>query len=356
MAYNIQELLRKCVELGASDLHITVALPPMYRIDGELTSFTEERLTRDATEQLAYSVMNEKQKKKFEQNKEVDFSFGVKDVGRFRANVYLQKGAIAVALRLIPTEIKSFDELKLPPVIRKLMDKPNGLILVTGPTGSGKSTTLAAMIDFLNINRKEHILTIEDPIEFVHKHKNCMVNQREVMQDTDSFSSALKVALRQDPDIVLVGELRDLETIQAALSIAETGHLTFGTLHTNSAAKSISRIVDVFPANQKDTIRAQLSMVLEAIISQTLIQKTGGGRVLATEIMVATDAIRALIRDDKTHQIPGMLEISQKDGMHTMNSDLARLYNARLITLNDAISKSPNQEAFKRLLQEQGRF
>jgi len=356
MAYNIQELLKKCVDIGASDLHLTVALPPMYRVDGELESHTEERLTREATEQLAYSVMNEKQKKLFEQNKEVDFSFGVKDVGRFRANVYLQKGALAVALRLIPTEIQSFDQLKLPPVIRKLMDKPNGLILVTGPTGSGKSTTLAAMIDFLNIDRKEHILTIEDPIEFVHKHKNCMVNQREVLQDTDSFSSALKVALRQDPDIVLVGELRDLETIQAALSIAETGHLTFGTLHTNSAAKSISRIVDVFPANQKDTIRAQLSMVLEAIISQTLIQKVGGGRVLATEIMVATDAIRALIRDDKTHQIPGMLEISQKDGMHTMNSDLARLYNARLISLNDAISKSPNQEAFKRLLQEQGRL
>jgi twitching motility protein PilT len=236
------------------------------------------------------------------------------------------------------------------------MDKPNGLILVTGPTGSGKSTTLAAMIDYLNINRKEHILTIEDPIEFVHKHKNCMVNQREVLQDTESFSSALKVALRQDPDIVLVGELRDLETIGAALSIAETGHLTFGTLHTNSAAKSISRIVDVFPANQKDTIRAQLSMVLVAIISQTLIQKIGGGRVLATEIMVATDAIRALIRDDKTHQIPGMMEISQKDGMHTMNSDLARLYNDRQITLGDAISKSPNQEAFKRLLQEQGKL
>jgi len=353
---SIQDLLKKTVDMNASDLHLTVALPPMYRVDGELVPLAGERLTRDITEQLAGSVMNEKQKKLFEQNKEVDFSFQVKDVGRFRANVYLQKGAVAVALRTIPTEIKSFEDLKLPPVIKQLMDKPNGIILVTGPTGSGKSTTLAAMIDYLNVNRKEHILTIEDPIEFVHKHKNCMVNQREVLQDTDSFSSALKVALRQDPDIVLVGELRDLETIQAALSIAETGHLTFGTLHTNSAAKSISRIVDVFPANQKDTIRAQLSMVLVAIISQTLIQKIGGGRVLATEIMVATDAIRALIRDDKTHQIPGMMEISQKDGMHTMNSDLSRLYNDRQITLNDAISKSPNQEAFRRLLQEQGRL
>jgi len=353
---NIQELLKRTIEQKASDLHLTVALPPMYRVDGELVPLGSERLTREMTEQLAYSIMNEKQKKMFEQNKEVDFSFSVKDVGRFRANVYLQKGAVAAALRTIPTEIKSFDQLKLPPIIKQLMDKPNGLILVTGPTGSGKSTTLAAMIDYLNTNRKEHILTIEDPIEFVHKHKSCMVNQREVLQDTDSFSSALKVALRQDPDIVLVGELRDLETIGAALSIAETGHLTFGTLHTNSAAKSISRIVDVFPANQKDTIRAQLSMVLVAIISQTLIQKIGGGRVLATEIMVATDAIRALIRDDKTHQIPGMMEISQKDGMHTMNSDLAQLYNSRQITLGDAISKSPNQEAFKRLLQEQGKL
>ena len=352
----IQELLKKTAEMKASDLHITVGVPPMYRVDGELVPLPVERLTRENTEQLSYSIMNEKQRKMFEQNKEVDFSFSVKDVGRFRANVYLQKGAVAAALRSIPTEIKSFDDLKLPKVIRGLMDRPNGLILVTGPTGSGKSTTLAAMIDFLNVNRKEHILTIEDPIEFVHKHKNCMVNQREVLQDTDSFSAALKVALRQDPDIVLVGELRDLETIQAALSIAETGHLTFGTLHTNSAAKSISRIVDVFPANQKDTIRAQLSMVLVAIISQTLIHRVGGGRCLATEIMVATDAIRALIRDDKAHQIPGMMEISQKDGMHTMNSDLARLYNDRQISLNDAISKSPNQEAFKRLLQEQGRL
>ena len=221
---------------------------------------------------------------------------------------------------------------------------------ILGPNGSGKSTTLAAMIDYLNENRKEHILTIEDPIEFVHNHKNCMVNQREIMHDTDSFTSALKVALRQDPDIVLVGELRDLETISAALSIAETGHLTFGTLHTNSAPKSISRIVDVFPANQKSTIRAQLSMVLEAIVCQTLIPKIGGGRVIATEVMVANDAVRSIIRDDKTHQLPGIMEISQKNGMHTMNSDLARLYNDRQITLPDAISKSPNPEALQKLL------
>ena len=353
---NIQELLKKTADLGASDLHLTVGLAPMYRIDGDLMPHGAERLTKDATEQLSYSIMNEKQKKIFEQNKEVDFSFSVKDVGRFRANIYLQRGAVAAALRIIPTGIKSFDQLNLPAIIKQLMDKPNGLVLVTGPTGSGKSTTLSAMIDYLNTNRKAHILTIEDPIEFVHKHKSCMVNQREVMQDTESFSSALKVALRQDPDIVLVGELRDLETIQAALSIAETGHLTFGTLHTNSAAKSISRIVDVFPANQKDTIRAQLSMVLVAIISQTLVPKIGGGRVLATEIMVANDAIRALIREDKTHQIPGMMEISQKDGMHTMNSDLARLYNSKQVELKEAISKSPSQEAFKRLLQDQGRL
>ena len=346
----IQEMLKKSVDIGASDLHITVGVPPMYRIDGDLNPVGSERLTREQTESLAYSIMTEKQKKRFEQNKEVDFSFGAKNIGRFRANVYLQRGCVAAALRLIPTEVKSFDQLKLPPIIKDLMNRPNGLILVTGPTGSGKSTTLAAMIDYLNENRKEHILTIEDPIEFVHNHKSCMVNQREIMHDTDSFTSALKVALRQDPDIVLVGELRDLETISAALSIAETGHLTFGTLHTNSAPKSISRIVDVFPANQKDTIRAQLSMVVEAIISQTLIPKISGGRCLATEIMVGTDAVRSIIRENKTQQLPGIMEVSHRDGMHTMDSDLARLYNDRIITLSDAIAKSPKPDELKKLL------
>lgn len=347
---SITELLKKTLELGASDLHLTVGRPPMYRIDGSLQPDGVEFLNRDQTEALAYSIMTEKQKTKFEKFNEVDFSFGAKGIGRFRANVYRQRGQVAAALRYIESKARTFDELSLPPVIKDLMNRPNGLILVTGPTGSGKSTSLAAMIDYLNETRHDHILTIEDPIEFVHQHKNCMVNQREIMQDTDSFSSALKVALRQDPDIVLVGEMRDLETISAALTIAETGHLTFGTLHTNSAPKSISRIVDVFPANQKSTIRAQLSMVLEAIISQTLIQRVGGGRIIATEVLVANDAVRSIIRDDKTHQLPGIMEISQKDGMHTMNSDLARLYNDRQITLADAISKSPNPEALQKLL------
>lgn len=338
--------------MDASDLHLTVGLPATYRVNGELTPGGGERLTRDQTESLAYSLMTEKQKKIFEQRHEVDFSFGAKNIGRFRANVYLQRGCVACALRLIPTEIHSFDALGLPPIIKDLMNRPNGLILVTGPTGSGKSTTLAAMIDYLNESRKEHILTIEDPIEFVHTHKNCMVNQREILQDTDSFTSALRVALRQDPDIVLVGEMRDLETIQAALSIAETGHLTFGTLHTNSAPKTISRIVDVFPANQKATIRAQLSMVLEAIISQTLLPRTSGGRILATEILVANNAVRSIIRDDKTHQLPGTMEIGKKDGMHTMNSDLAKLYNTREVTLRDAMGKSPNPEELTKLLMD----
>ncbi len=347
---SITELLKKTLELGASDLHLTVGRPPMFRVDGELHAEGVGILNRDQTEALAYSIMTEKQKNKFEKNNEVDFSFGAKGIGRFRANVYRQRGQVAAALRYIESQARSFEELCLPPVIKDLMNRPNGLILVTGPTGSGKSTSLASMVDYLNETRHDHILTIEDPIEFVHHHKNCMVNQREILQDTESFSAALKVALRQDPDIVLIGEMRDLETIQAALTIAETGHLTFGTLHTNSAPKSISRIIDVFPANQKSTIRAQLSMVLEAIVCQTLIQKIGGGRVIATEVMVANDAVRSIIRDDKTHQLPGIMEISQKDGMHTMNSDLARLYNDRQITLTDAISKSPNPEALQKLL------
>lgn len=347
---SIQELLKKVTELGASDVHLTVGLPPMYRVDGELTPGSPERLDRTQTEALSYSLMTEKQRKIFEQNHEIDFSFGAKSIGRFRANIYLQRGCVAAALRIIPTDIKNFEDLKLPPVIKELMNKPNGLILVTGPTGSGKSTTLAAMIDYLNENRQEHILTIEDPIEFVHQHKNCMINQREIMHDTESFTSALKVALRQDPDIVLVGELRDLETISAALTIAETGHLTFGTLHTNSAPKTISRIVDVFPASQKESIRVQLSMVLEAIISQALLPKISGGRVVCTEILVPNAGVRQIIRDDKIHQLQGMMEIGAKDGMHTMNSDLARLYHDNIITLSDAMRKSPDAEALQKLL------
>ncbi|MGM0442876.1 MAG: type IV pilus twitching motility protein PilT [Fibrobacterota bacterium] len=349
---SFQELLKKCLDLGASDIHITAGLPPMYRVDGKLTPGGTDKLSKNQTETLAYSIMTEKQRKFFENEKEVDFSFGAKNIGRFRANVYMQRGCVATSLRIIPTEIREFDDLGLPPVIKTLMDRPNGLILVTGPTGSGKSTTLASMIDFLNENRSEHILTIEDPIEFVHRHKSCMVNQREIKQDTHGFTNALKSALRQDPDIVLIGELRDLETIQAALTIAETGHLTFATLHTNSAPKTISRVVDVFPANQKATIRTQLSMVLEAIISQALLPKTTGGRIVATELLVPNSGIRQLIRDDKIHQLSGMMELGAREGMHTMNMDLSRLYNDNLVTLNDIMKKSPDPAGLQKLLFE----
>ncbi len=349
----MNEMLKRMLELNASDIHLTTNSSPLLRIDGMLKPLTAEKLTSDDVIRLAYSIMNEAQRKQFEQNKEVDFSFGVQNLSRFRANVYLQRGCTAVAIRQIPYLIKSIDELGLPPVVTKLTERPNGLVLVTGPTGSGKSTTLAAMVDKINTEREGHILTIEDPIEFIHKHKRCIINQREVHQDTNTFTSALRVALRQDPDVVLIGEMRDLETIQAALSIAETGHLTLATLHTNSASQTVNRIIDVFPADQKATVRAQLSMVLEGIVCQALIPKIGGGRVMACEIMTATMAVRSLIRDDKTHQLPGVLEIGQKYGMQTMNSELIRLYQRRLISKRDAIGKSPDPE---HLLKQIGEF
>ncbi|MBD3420085.1 MAG: PilT/PilU family type 4a pilus ATPase [Chitinivibrionales bacterium] len=347
---SMQELLNHVLELNASDLHLTTGAPPLYRVDGKLIPTNAEKLNADQVLKLSYSVMNEQQRKAFEQNKEVDFSFGVQNLCRFRANVFLQRGCAAAAIRQIPYRIRTLEDLGLPPVVQRIMQRPNGLLLVTGPTGSGKSTTLASMIDKINSEREGHILTVEDPIEFVHTHKKCLVNQREVHQDTNSFSDALRVALRQDPDFVLIGEMRDLETIQAAVTIAETGHLTLATLHTNSAAQTVNRIIDVFPSEQKATIRAQLSMVLEAIVSQTLIERIGGGRALACEILVATTAIRALIRDDKVHQIQGMIEIGQQAGMQTMNSSLAHLYKKRIITMKDAIGKSPDPEALQKLL------
>jgi len=348
--HSMQEMLRFMIDKRASDLHLTAGSPPLYRIDGKLVAFSSEKLVPDETLKLGYSVMNEGQRKHFEQNKEVDFSFGVQNLARFRANLYLQRGCVSAALRAIPTRILSCQELGLPKVISDLTTRPNGLVLVTGPTGSGKSTTLAAMVDKINTEREGHILTIEDPIEFVHKHKKCIVNQREVKQDTDTFASALRVALRQDPDVVLIGEMRDLETISAALTIAETGHLTLATLHTNSAAQTITRIVDVFPPSQKAQVRLQLSMVLEAVVSQSLLPRTGGGRVMACEIMIATPAIRALIRDDKVHQMAGMLEIGQKYGMQTMNSELASLVYKRIISRNDAFNRSPNPEQLEKLI------
>ncbi|MDG5814478.1 type IV pilus twitching motility protein PilT [Chitinispirillales bacterium ANBcel5] len=349
----MHEMLKKMLDNNASDIHLTAGSNPLYRVDGKLVPMHSERLAPDEVLKLSYSIMNEAQRKNFEQNKEVDFSFGVQNLARFRANVFLQRGCCACAIRQIPYIIRPVDELGLPPVVSKLTERPNGLVLVTGPTGSGKSTTLAAIVDKINTEREGHILTVEDPIEFIHKHKRCIINQREVHQDTNSFSSALRVALRQDPDVVLIGEMRDLETIQAALSIAETGHLTLATLHTNSAAQTVNRIIDVFPADQKATVRAQLSMVLEGIISQALIPRIGGGRTMACEIMIATMAVRSLIRDDKTHQLQGIMEIGQKFGMQTMNSELIKLYQRRLITKRDALGKSPDPEQLIKILGEE---
>src|SRR5476649_2609260 len=297
MGLSLSDLLKRMLEMNGSDLHITTNSPPQVRVHGHLVPLDLPQMTPAETKQLAYSVMTDSQKHRFEEHLELDFSFGLKGLARFRANVFNQRGATAAVFRLIPFEIKSFHQLGLPPVVSKLCDKPRGLVLVTGPTGSGKSTTLAAMIDKINAERHEHILTIEDPIEFIHPHKNCLVNQREVHSDTISFSNALRAALREDPDIVLIGEMRDLETVEAALRIAETGHLTFGTLHTNSAAQTINRIIDVFPAHQQSQIRTQLSLVLEGIVCQALLPKLGGGRVCSLEIMIPTPAIRNLIRE-----------------------------------------------------------
>src|SRR5213595_4035444 len=294
MAANMADLLQILVDRGASDLHITSGTYPQLRITGRLTQLTQfEQLSPQDTQRLAYSILNETQKQKFEEESELDLSFGIQGLARFRCNVFRQRGAVGAAIRLIPYKIRAFDELNLPPIVQQLAERPKGLILVTGPTGSGKSTTLAAMIDKVNTERHDHIITIEDPIEFVHQNKNCLVNQREVHSDTKSFSMALRAALREDPDVVLIGEMRDLETIESALRIAETGHLTFGTLHTNSASSTINRVIDVFPAHQQPQIRAQLSLVLEGIMCQSLLPKVGGqGRVMAMEIMVPNAAIR----------------------------------------------------------------
>jgi twitching motility protein PilT len=340
------------IEKGASDLHITTNSPPQLRVDGRLQALKMPSLPPAETKQLCYSVLTDAQKHRFEENSELDLSFGVKGLSRFRANIFVQRGAVAGAFRAIPYKVMSIEELGLPKAITEIARKPRGLVLVTGPTGSGKSTTLASIIDKCNSERYEHIVTVEDPIEYLHPHKNCLVNQREVGADTKSFKDALKYILRQDPDVVLIGEMRDLETIEAALTVAETGHLAFATLHTNSCVQTINRIVDVFPPYQQGQIRAQLSFVLEGVLCQSLIPKANGpGRALSIELMVPNAAIRNLIREDKIHQIYSQMQIGQeKFGMQTMNQSLAALFQRRLITMDDAIARSSDPDELKQLM------
>jgi twitching motility protein PilT len=352
MLPTLNQLLKDMVGQGGSDLHITTNSAPQVRIDGVLRQMNLPPLTPTETKQLCYSILTDNQKHRLEENLEIDLSFGLKGLARFRANIFHQRGAIAAVFRQIPFEIRGFRELGLPAVIERMCEKPRGLVLVTGPTGSGKSTTLAAMLDKVNRERHEHIVTVEDPVEYLHSHKNCIVNQREIHADTHSFENALRSALRQDPDVVLIGEMRDLETVESALRIAETGHLTFATLHTNSAAQSINRIIDVFPAHQQAQIRAQLSLVLEGILCQALLPRTGGkGRALAMEILVPSAAIRNLIREDKVHQIYGMMQAGQaKHGMQTFNQSLAVLYFRRTITLETAMLRSSHPEELQEII------
>jgi twitching motility protein PilT len=352
MTLNLRALLEEMIQKDASDLHITAAERPKLRVDGDIVdSSVPDVLTPKDTLQLAYSVLTENQKKRFETDDELDFSFGIQNLARFRGNVFKQRGCVAMVIRMIPFNVRTFQELGLPPVIAKLAERPRGLILVTGPTGSGKSTTLAAIIDKINKERKGHIITVEDPIEFIHRHQACIVNQREIGTDTKTFANALKYALREDPDVILVGEMRDLETVGAALTIAETGHLVLATLHTNSAAESINRIIDVFPSNQQSQVRAQLAFVLEGVITQTLLPKAKGrGRCMAAEIMVATPAIRALIRDDKIHQIYSAMQSGKKFGMQTMNDALYQLYTSREVSQEECERVSSDPKEFLRMI------
>jgi len=349
---NLRALLEEMIERDASDLHITAGERAKLRVDGDITNANLEYvLTPKDTLQLAYSVLTENQKKRFEMEDELDFSFGIQNLARFRGNCFKQRGCVSMVIRQIPFNIRSFTDLGLPAVIAKMAEKPRGLVLVTGPTGSGKSTTLAAMLDKINRERKGHIITVEDPIEFIHRHQGCIVNQREVGTDTKSFANALKYALREDPDTILIGEMRDLETIQAALTIAETGHLAFATLHTNSAAEAINRIIDVFPSHQQSQVRAQLAFVLEGIITQTLLPKIGGrGRAMAAEILVVTPAIRALIRDDKIHQIYSMMQSGKKYGMQTMNDGLYNLYMSKTVSLDEVLRASHDTAELMRMI------
>jgi len=351
---NLHQLLKAMIEKGASDMHITTGTPPLLRIDGDIVPLKLPPLSPVDSKQLCYSILTEDQKIEFEKTSELDLSFGVKNLSRFRANIYMQRGAVAGAFRTIPFKILSFEELGLPPICAELCTKPNGLVLITGPTGSGKSTTLASMIDKINSEQRNHIMTIEDPIEYLHPHKLSVVNQREIGTDTTSFKGALKYVLRQDPDVVLVGEMRDLETIEAALTISETGHLVFATLHTNSAISTVNRIIDVFPPHQQDQIRAKLSFVLQGVITQQLLARAGGpGRCLALEVLIPNSAIRNLIREGKVHQIYSQMQMGQdRHGMQTLNQALYTLYSRRLITMEEATSRSIEPEELRTMIEQ----
>ena len=351
---NLRLLLQEMVQKGASDLHVTAGVRAKLRVDGELRDSSIDYVLKPKdTLQIAYSILTENQKKRYETEDELDFSFGVQNLARFRGNVYKQRGCVAMAIRQIPYEITSVEQLGLPPIVSTLADRPRGLVLITGPTGAGKSTTLAALLDKINRERRGHIITIEDPIEFIHRHRRCMVNQREVGADTQSFKRALKYALRQDPDTILIGEMRDLETISAALTIAETGHLVLATLHTNSAAESINRIIDAFPSHQQSQVRTQLSFVLEGVVTQILLpKKKGRGRIAASEIMICTPAVRAVIRDEKVHQIYSLMQAGKKHGMQTMNDSLQVLYLQGMITKEEALRTSADPKEFLRAIGE----
>jgi twitching motility protein PilT len=346
---HIDDILRMAMDKRASDVHITVGLPPMVRLDGEITPLPFKPLTAQDTRRLIYDTLTNENIQKFEQKHELDFAYSVKGLGRFRFNVYMQRYSVAGALRAIPTDIPSFESLGLPKVIREMSKRSSGLILVTGPTGSGKSTTIASMIDDINETRTSHILTIEDPIEYLHQHKKCMVNQREMHADTYSFHDALRAVLREDPDVILVGELRDLETIEAALTLAETGHLVFGTLHTRNAPSTVDRVIDVFPSVQQDQIRVLLGNTLEGVVSQQLLPKLGGGRVAAIEIMIGTPAVKNLIREGKTHQMYSVIETSGQIGMQTMDSSLATHFRNGYCTYEECIMRAVDKETFARL-------
>ncbi len=352
MTYDINTILIKAVEEKCSDIHITIGVPPMGRIDGSLIPLSGyDRLSVEETKLLALSLTNDDNAHRLEQNGEVDFSYSIFGVGRFRVNIFKQRGSYSIVLRALANKIPSLEELGLPPVFKELALKPRGLILVTGPTGSGKSTTLASMIDYINNNRRGHILTLEDPIEYLHKHNRCIVNQREIGGDTNSFSSALRAALREDPDVILVGEMRDLETVSIAVSAAETGHLVLSTLHTVNAAQTVDRIIDMFPSNQQQQIKVQLSAVLQGVISQQLLRRMGSnGRVAALEILLFTDAIRNVIREGKTHQIPSMMQTAISQGMLTMDYSLGDLVKSKTITLQDAYLHCSDIDMLKRYL------